>query len=79
MKMPHDLTAQEIRLLQEFRRLTSKQLTRGQLEGVRHPFGETGPAISGLLQKGFLTNGDAADSYGLTEKGEKFLSYDPVP
>jgi hypothetical protein len=79
MKMPHDLTSQEIRLLQEFRRLTSKQLTRVQLEAVRHPFGKTEPALAGLLAKGFVVAAEAPESFALTEKGESFLAYDPVP
>lgn len=75
--IPNGLTAQEIRVLQEFRRRTTDSLTRELIEGVRHPAGGGLEPAEALAGKGYLEA--EGDGFKLTEKGKTFLAYDPVP
>lgn len=78
MKMPHSMTAQEIRVLQEFRRQETKELTSDEISAIRHPFGGgVEPALE-LVRKGFLLRSDG-ERFALTEKGVAFLAYNPEP
>lgn len=77
MKMPHDLTAQEIRLLQEFRRLETKELGLEEIRAVKHPTGHPEAPVAPLVEKGFLTY--RGGRLALTPRAEEFLSYDPKP
>jgi hypothetical protein len=75
--IPYDLTVQEIRVLQEFRRLTTETLTLEAVKNIKHPAGGgEGPAAS-LASKGYLAA--ASDSFSLTEKGKQFLSIQAAP
>ena len=73
------MTAQEIRVLQEFRRVATETLTADAIKALKHPAGggET-PAIS-LIAKGYLTADDGRTSFTLTPKAKEFLAYDPKP
>jgi len=72
------LTTQEIRVLQEFRRLGKDALTSAEIGAIKHPFpAEEGPERS-LLSKGYLTAGET-DSFALTPLADPLLSYNPVP
>jgi len=75
--LPNDLTSQEIRVLQEFRRTNNETMTVDQVKAIKHPAGggET-PAVQ-LVTKGFLTAD--ASGFTLTEHAKAFLSVDPVP
>lgn len=78
MKMPHSMTAQEIRVLQEFRRQETKELTPDEISAIRHPFGGgVEPALE-LVRKGFLAR-SGGERFALTEKAVAFLSYNPEP
>lgn len=73
------MTADEIRVLQEFRRLTTDSLALTAIQAIKHPAsGGEAPAFS-LVEKGFLTADDARQTFGLTEKAKQFLAYDPKP
>ena len=75
--LPNDLTSQEIRVLQEFRRLNLETMTPDQVKAIKHPAGGgEQPAVS-LVGKAWLT----ADSggYTLTEKSRQFLAIDARP
>ena len=65
--LPNDLTSQEIRVLQEFRRLNLETMTPDQVSAIKHPAGGGEQPAVGLVGKGWLT----ADSggYTLTEAG----------
>jgi len=73
------MTEQEIRVLQEFRRLTVETLGIGAIKAIKHPAGGgEAPALS-LIDKGFLTADAARENFALTAKAKDFLSYDPKP
>lgn len=73
------MTAQEIRVLQEFRRVAAETMTAEAIKALKHPAGGgDAPAIS-LIAKGYLTADEGRTSYTLTEKAKEFLAYDPKP
>jgi hypothetical protein len=73
------MTEQEIRVLQEFRRLTVETLGIAAIKAIKHPAGGgEAPALS-LVDKGFLTTDAARENFTLTQKAKEFLSYDPKP
>jgi|ERR1041385_5615400 hypothetical protein len=73
------LTAQEIRVLQEFRRLSKEALGVDAIKAIKHPFGGgEAPAFS-LVEKGYLTADAGRENFTLTPKGKDFLVYDPKP
>ena len=73
------MTEQEIRVLQEFRRMAAESLGIEAIKGIKHPAGGgEGPALS-LVGKGFLTADAAGENFTLTAKAKDFLSYDPKP
>lgn len=73
------MTEQEIRVLQEFRRVGTESLTVEAIRSIKHPAGGgESPAIS-LVEKGFLATEPARENFALTPKAKDFLSYDPKP
>ena len=77
--LTNGLTAQEIRVLQEFRRLTAETMAVPAIKAIRHPAGGgEAPAFS-LVDKGYLTVDGARENFALTPKGKDFLVYDPKP
>ena len=73
------MTEPEIRILQEFRRVTTDSLPLSALKSVKHPAGGgEAPAFS-LVQKGFLATDEARQTFTLTPKAKEFLAYDPKP
>ncbi len=75
--LPNDLTSQEIRVLQEFRRLNLETMTPDQVKAIKHPAGGGEQPAVGLVGKGWLTAD--ADGYMLTEKARAFLAIDAKP
>ena len=54
--LPLELTTAEIRVLQEFRRLTTETLPLETIKALKHPTGALGEApAASLVGKGFLT------------------------
>jgi len=75
--LPHGLDSQEIRVLQEFRRLNTETLTLEQIKAIKHPAGGgEAPAVS-LVSKGFLTGN--GEGYSVTPQAKDFLSIDAKP
>lgn len=73
------MTPPEIRVLQEFRRLTTDSLAIAAIKTIKHPAGGgEAPALS-LVDKGFLATDAARENFTLTEKAKEFLAYDPKP
>lgn len=78
--IPHPLTIQEIRVLQEFRRVPADALTAEAIRNVKHPAGGEGGVIAkSLVEKGYLTSDGAGENYTLTDKAKKFLAIDYKP
>lgn len=76
--LPHGLTSEEIRVLQEFRRLNAETLPLDTIKAIKHPAGAVGekPAAS-LAGKGFLVAGE--DGYTITESAKDFLAIEAKP
>jgi hypothetical protein len=73
------MTEQEIRVLQEYRRVGTESLTIAAIVAIKHPAGGgEAPALS-LVDKGFLATDAARENFTLTPKAKEFLSYDPKP
>ncbi len=73
------MTPQEIRLLQEYRRVAAETMPLTAIKAIKHPVGGgEDPALS-LVQKGYLTPDDGRQNFTLTPKGKEFLAYDPKP
>lgn len=77
MKLPGELTPEQIRVLQEFRRLRKEALSVEEVCAIRHPVGGGEEPARQLVTSGYLTRGE--EGYRLLEKGSRFLSYDPQP
>jgi hypothetical protein len=74
-----ELTTQEIRVLQEFRRVGADTLSLAAVKAIKHPVdGGEAPALQ-LIEKGYLEADAARVSFTLTAKAKDFLSYDPKP
>ena len=77
--LSHPMTSQEIRVLQEFRRLAVQTLPLAAIKAIKHPAGGgEAPAVQ-LVGKGYLTADGAGESFTLTPKGVEFLTLDPKP
>jgi hypothetical protein len=78
INLPLGLTSEEIRVLQEFRRLNAGSLPLETIKAIKHPAGAVGerPAAS-LVAKGFLTG--EGDGFVLTPKAKDFLAIEAVP
>lgn len=73
------MTFQEIRVLQEFRRVAATEMPLAAIKAIRHPAGGgEAPAFS-LMAKGFLTADEARDKFALTDKAKEFLAIDAKP
>ena len=75
--LTHPMTTQEIRVLQEFRRLAKETLPAETINSIRHPVDPVGDPAASLIAKGYLT--DSAGSFALTQKGKDFLALDVKP
>lgn len=75
--LPIDLTTQELRVLQEFRRLKTESLTPTQVEAIRHPAGGGLEPAEALVRKGYVET--EGEGFRLTEKGKSLLAVEPVP
>jgi hypothetical protein len=78
INLPLGLTSEEIRVLQEFRRLNTDTLPLATIKAIKHPVGAVGekPAVT-LVAKGFLTA--AEESYTVTPAAKDFLALDAKP
>lgn len=75
--LPNGLTSQEIRVLQEFRRLNAETLTADVIKGIKHPVGGGEAPAQSLTAKGWLAVGDGG--FELTQKAKDFLAIDAKP
>lgn len=79
MKLPDDLAPTEIRVLQEFRRLGTTELTLDQVKAIKHPAGGGDAPAFSLVEKGYVTADESRTRFTLTEKSSELLAYNPVP
>lgn len=71
------LTPEEIRVLQEFRRLASDSLQVEAIVAIRHPSGGGEEPAHSLVRKGYLTS--SGPEFSLTPKAKEFLAIDAKP
>jgi hypothetical protein len=76
--LPFPLTIQEMRVLQEFRRMATDTLAPDTVKAIKHPTGGGEAPAQSLVSKGFLTTNGSA-GYTLTEKAKEFLAIDAKP
>ncbi|HUR79809.1 MAG TPA: hypothetical protein VM733_03525 [Thermoanaerobaculia bacterium] len=78
INLPKGLTAEEIRVLQEFRRLNAETLPLDTIKAIKHPIGAVGekPAAS-LAGKGYLVA--EGDGFSVTPAAKDFLAIDAKP
>ena len=77
--LSHPLSVPEIRILQEFRRLSTDMLSLDAIRKIKHPAarGEA-PAFS-LADKGYLIVDAPSENFTLTDKAKAFLAIDCKP
>jgi hypothetical protein len=73
------MTAAEMRVLQEYRRISADSLDLATIKAIKHPTGGgEGPALS-LVDKGYLTTDASRTAFALTAKAREFLAINYVP
>jgi len=73
------MNEQEIRVLQEYRRLATETLGMAAVKAIKHPAGGGEAPARSLVAKGYLTPSADGQSFSLTELAREFLSFDPKP
>jgi hypothetical protein len=77
--LSHPMTAQEMRVLQEFRRVAAETLSVAAIKAIKHPAGGGEAPANSLVTKGYLTADSGAENYTLTQKAKDFLALDVKP
>jgi hypothetical protein len=75
--LPNGLSSQEIRVLQEFRRMNTESLTVEQIKAIKHPTGGGEVPAASLVEKGYLAA--SGDGFTTTQIGKDFLAIDAKP
>ena len=76
--LPFDITVEERRVLQEYRRVGADSMSSDAIAAILNPPGRGGEApAQSLAEKGYLTRG--ADGYATTAKAQAFLAIDAKP
>lgn len=73
------MTSQEMRVLQEYRRINSETMALPAIQAIKHPDGGGAAPVSTLVQKGYLDSDASGQTFTLTTKGKEFLSLDIKP
>jgi hypothetical protein len=77
--LSYPLSIPEIRVLQEFRRLSAETLPVDKIRNIKHPV-DAGEALApSLVAKGYLTADAAHENFRLTDKSKSFLAIDYKP
>jgi len=79
MKLPIGLTTPEIRILQEYRRLETAEMSLDQIQKILHPTRIDNPPVKSLVEKGFLTESGNGESLTLTDVAREFLERKAEP
>lgn len=78
--LPHGFTSEELRVLQEFRRLNAQTLPLVKIKAIQHPAGAAGEGAAGaLVGKGWLEADASGDTFTLTQKAQDLLAIDVRP
>lgn len=77
--LSHPMTAQEMRVLQEFRRISAETVPLTALKAIKHPVGGGESPVFSLVEKGYLAADAGRENFSLTEKSKAFLALDVRP
>ena len=77
--MSHPMSPQEMRVLQEYRRVKAESLSIDAIKAIRHPAGGGEEPAASLVQKGYLSTTSEAGHFTLTQKAKDFLAIDVKP
>ncbi|HJW94283.1 MAG TPA: hypothetical protein VJ901_11765 [Thermoanaerobaculia bacterium] len=77
--LTHPMTSEEMRVLQEFRRVAAETLPVAAIKAIKHPAGGGEAPANSLVSKGYLTADAGAENYTLTQKAKDFLALDVKP
>ena len=77
--MSHPMTPQEMRVLQEFRRIGAETMPVDAIKAIKHPVGGGEAPAFGLVDKGYLQADPGLEKFTLTQKGKDFLAIDVKP
>jgi len=73
------MTAPEMRILQEFRRIAADTMGIAAIKALKHPAGGGEAPAHSLMEKGYLTADESRQNFTLTEKAKSFLAIDARP
>ena len=77
--LSHPMSSQEIRILQEYRRIAADSMPLSAIAAIKHPSaGGKEPAL-GLVAKGYLVADATGENFTLTGKAKEFLALDVKP
>ena len=77
--LSHPMTSQEIRVLQEYRRISAESIPLADLNAVKHPVGGGEAPVLSLVEKGYLVTDQGGEKFALTDKAKEFLALDVKP
>lgn len=75
--LPFDLSVQEMRVLQEYRRIGTESLPQEAIAAIKHPAGDSSGLAASLAASGYVTKDESG--YALTQKARDFLAIDVKP
>ncbi|HSN69486.1 MAG TPA: hypothetical protein VLV48_09585, partial [Thermoanaerobaculia bacterium] len=78
VKLPDGLAADQIRILQEFRRRKVRTLTVDEIAAIRHPVGGGPEAVEALIEKGYLRR-RSDQAIEVEPKGEALAGVEALP
>ena len=77
--LSHPMTSQEIRVLQEYRRVAADSMPLSAIAAIKHPAGGGKEPALGLVAKGYLASDATGENFILTAKAKEFLALDVKP
>ena len=77
--LSHPMTSQEMRVLQEYRRVAADTLPLSAIAAIKHPSGGGKEPALGLVAKGYLAADATGENFTLTGKAKDFLALDVKP
>ena len=77
--LSHPMSSQEIRILQEYRRIAADSMPLAAIAAIKHPSGGGKEPALGLVAKGFLVADATGENFTLTDKAKEFLALEVKP
>lgn len=77
--MSQPLTTTEMRVLQEYRRISAQTMPIDAIKAIKHPAGGGEAPAASLAEKGYLDADATAQNFTLTRKAKDFLAIEVKP